>query len=128
MRYLLDTHSLLWIVDDHPDLGSHAKNIYLNEEMEIFVSIASIWEIAIKTSLNKLEIPGTLAEFVKEHIRGNKIDIMSIELKHLYHLETLPYYHRDPFDRILISQALAENIPVLTRDLAFDKYPVQRIW
>ena len=128
MRYLLDTHTLLWIVDDDPKLGHEARIIYLNDENEIFVSIASIWEIAIKSSLGKLEIPGMLSDFVKEHIRGNKIDIMPIELNHLCQLENLPYFHRDPFDRLVIAQAISENIPILGIDKAFDNYPVQRIW
>lgn len=128
MRYLLDTHTLLWIVDDNPKLGNKAKSIYLNEKNDIYTSIASVWEIAIKSSLKKLEIPGTLSEFVREHVRGNKIDIMSIELTHLYQLENLTYFHRDPFDRLIISQAIVENIPVLSNDEAFDDYPIQRIW
>ena len=90
--------------------------------------MASIWEMAIKISLQKLEIPDTLSEFVKEHVRGNKIDIMSIELRHLYQLENLSLSHRDPFDRLIIAQAIAENIPVLSKDEAFEDYPIQRIW
>jgi PIN domain nuclease of toxin-antitoxin system len=115
-------------VDDNPKLGEKAKSIYLNEANDIYASVANIWEIAIKTSLNKLQIPGTLSEFVKEHVRGNKIDIMSIELTHLYQLENLTFFHRDPFDRLLIAQAIVENIPILGNDAVFDKYPIQRIW
>lgn len=128
MKYLLDTHTLLWIVNDDARLGDNAKRIFLNEDIEIFTSISSIWEMAIKTSLNKLELPGSLSEFVQNHIRENKINILSIELNHLFQLENLPYYHRDPFDRLIIAQAIAENIPVLSRDSAFDDYPIQRIW
>jgi PIN domain nuclease of toxin-antitoxin system len=128
LRYLLDTHALLWIVEDDPQLGVQAKAIYLDEENEIFISVANIWEMAIKISLTKLEIPGTLSEFVKEHVRGNKIDILSIELNHLYQLENLSYFHKDPFDRLIIAQAIVENIPILSSDIAFDDYPIQRIW
>jgi len=128
LRYLLDTHTLLWIVNDDPQLGDEARNIYLNNANDIFASMASVWEMAIKISLKKLEIPGTLSDFVKEHIRGNKIDILSIELNHLYQLENLTYFHRDPFDRLIISQAIVENIPILSSDKAFDDYPIQRIW
>ena len=128
MRYILDTHTLLWIVDDNPKLGDEAKTIYLNDHNDNFASVASIWEMAIKISLNKLNIPGTLSEFVKDHIRGNKIDIINIELNHLYQLENLNYFHRDPFDRLIIAQAIAENIPVISSDKAFDDYPIQRIW
>lgn len=115
-------------MNDDPQLGDEARNIYLNNANDIFASMASVWEMAIKISLKKLEIPGTLSDFVKEHIRGNKIDILSIELNHLYQLENLTYFHRDPFDRLIISQAIVENIPILSSDKAFDDYPIQRIW
>ena len=128
MRYLLDTHTLLWIVNDDPQIANQVKKIYLNENNQIFASTASIWEMAIKISLKKLKVPGSLSDFVKEHIRGNKIDIMSIELNHLYQLENLVYFHRDPFDRLLIAQAIAENIPILSKDKTFDDYPIHRIW
>lgn len=128
MRFLIDTHTLLWIVDDDPKLSDKAKKIFLNNNNDIFVSIASIWEMVIKISLKRLEIPGTLSEFVKEHIRGSKIEIMSIDLNHLYQLENLPFIHRDPFDRIIIAQAIIENIPVISKDEVFDGYPIQRIW
>ena len=128
MRFLLDTHTLLWLVNDDPQLGKKVKKVYLDDGNEIFISMASIWEMAIKISLKKLQIPGTLAEFVKEHIRGNKIDIMAIELNHLYQLENLNYFHRDPFDRLIIAQAIAENITIISSDEAFDEYPIQRIW
>lgn len=128
MKYLLDTHAFLWFANNDAKLGENAKRIFLNQENEIMTSVSSIWEMAIKVSLEKLELPGSLQEFVRTHIRGNKIGIMSIELNHLYQLENLPYHHRDPFDRLIIAQAIAESIPILSRDEAFDLYPVQRIW
>ena len=128
MKYLLDTHTLLWIIADDSVLGENTRSIYLNEMNEICLSMASIWEMAIKISLGKLQIPGSLPEFVKTHIRGNKIDVMPIELKHLYQLENLTFFHRDPFDRLIISQAIVENLPILSQDKEFDNYSIQRIW
>ncbi|KAA3620375.1 MAG: type II toxin-antitoxin system VapC family toxin [Calditrichaeota bacterium] len=128
LRYLLDTHALLWLIDDSTLLGTAVKEVYLDEDNIIFLSMASIWEIAIKKSGKKLQIPGSLSEFVTNHVRGNKIDLMPIELNHLYQLENLMFNHKDPFDRLIISQAIAENIPVLSKDKAFDDYPVERVW
>ncbi|MBD3385391.1 PIN domain-containing protein [candidate division KSB1 bacterium] len=128
MRYLLDTHALLWIVGDDSRLSRKVRRLYLDESNEMLFSMAGIWEMAIKISLGKLHLPATLSDFVREHIRGNKIDILSIELGHLYQLERLEYYHRDPFDRLLIAQAMSENITIISSDGVFERYPVQRIW
>jgi len=128
VKYLLDTHTLLWIVDNDSRLGANVKAIFLNDDNDIFVSTASIWELSIKMSLKKLQIPGTLSEFVESDIRGNKIDILSIELRHLYQLVNLTFFHRDPFDRLLIAQAIVDDIPILSYDAIFDNYPVQRVW
>lgn len=128
MRYLIDTHTLLWIVDNNPQLSKNAREIYLDEGNEILLSMASMWEIAIKISLKKLIIPGYLQDFVKEHILGNNIQILNISLSHIYRLETLEYHHRDPFDRLIISQSIEENIPVISSDDKFDRYGIKRIW
>lgn len=128
MKYIIDTHTLLWIVDNNSQLTLTAKEIYLDENNEILLSIASIWEIAIKISLKKLIIPCRLPDFVKEHIIGNNIGILNIALSHIYRLETLQYHHRDPFDRLIISQAIEENIPIISTDNRFDQYEINRIW
>ena len=128
MKYLLDTHVLLWIVEDNPQLSDKVKAIYLEEENEMILSIASVWEIAIKSSLNKLDIPGSLKEFVKKHIRGNNINILPIELSHLYQLEKLPFHHRDPFDRLIIAQGMMADIAVISKDKIFDAYLIKREW
>lgn len=128
MRLLLDTHTLLWIVTDDEKLGKKAKLLYLDNQNDIYLSIASIWEMAIKTSLNKLELGDTLENFVAHHIKGNNIRILNIGLSHLYKIENLPFHHRDPFDRLIIAQSMAENYPILSSDNRFDLYPVNRIW
>lgn len=128
MKYIIDTHTLLWIVDDNSQLSRTAKDLYLNEKNEIFLSIASIWEMAIKISLKKLIIPYRLSDFVKEHIIGNNIRILNIALSHIYRLESLQYHHRDPFDRLIISQSIEESIPIISSDSELDKYEIERIW
>ena len=128
MKYLIDTHTLLWIIDNNSQLSHIAKKIYLDENNEILLSIASLWKIAIKISLKKLVIPGHLPDFVKEHITGNNIRILNISLSHIYRLESLQYHHRDPFDRLIISQSIEENIPIISSDKKFDQYEISRIW
>ncbi|RQV98778.1 PIN domain nuclease [bacterium] len=83
--------------------------------------------MAIKINLKKLEIPGTLSDFVKNHIIANNIRILDIRLSHIYRVEGLPYHHRDPFDRLKISQSIDENIPVISSDFRFDQYKIDRI-
>jgi len=128
LKYIIDTHTLLWIIDDNSQLSCNAKELYLDENNEILLSIASLWELAIKVSLKKLIIPGCLADFVKEHITGNNIQILNISLSHIYRLESLQYHHRDPFDRLIISQSIEENIPIISSDNEFDHYEIKRIW
>ena len=128
MKYLIDTHTLFWIVTKDQKLSEKAKKLYLNAENIIFFSLASIWEMAIKISLKKLSIGEPLKDFIQKQIKCNDIKILNIEIKHILSLENLPYYHRDPFDRLIISQSMNENIPVLSSDKIFDLYPIKRIW
>lgn len=128
MDYLIDTHTLLWIVTDSPKLSDRAKELYLNPENKIFFSLASIWELAIKSSLSKLTLEIPLEEFVDEHIKGNDIQILNIELPHILRIEKLPFHHRDLFDRLIICQQIENNLPIIGSDKEFDKYGVRRIW
>jgi PIN domain nuclease of toxin-antitoxin system len=128
VEYLLDTHALLWIVTDDNQLSNKAKKLFLDEKNEIFISIASLWEIAIKVSLERLELGQSLTDFYYKHVIGNKIRLLDIKIEHLAVLEALEFYHRDPFDRLIICQALVEEIPVLSSDKIFSKYPIKRIW
>ncbi len=128
MKYILDTHALLWITSDSDRLTSKAKSIYLDDKNEIWLSKASVWEMAIKISLKKLQITNNIENFIKDHVVGNGIKILDITLEQIYKLETLPFHHRDPFDRLIISQSMTEGIPVISSDHKFDKYNVNRIW
>ncbi len=128
MKYLLDTHSLLWIITDDPRLSKNAQDIYLDSENGIFLSMASIWELAIKSSLEKISLEKPLDEFVSEHVHGNNIEILDIKLPHVLRIEKLPFNHRDPFDRLIIAQSIEDNLPILGGDKVFDLYKIKRIW
>ena len=128
MKYLIDTHALLWIVTKNKKLSKKVKDIYLNSENQIFISLASLWEMAIKINLKKLSINEPLKDFVKNQIKSNDINILDIKTKHILLLENLPYYHKNPFDRLIISQSINEQIPLLSFDKVFDKYSIKRIW
>jgi PIN domain nuclease of toxin-antitoxin system len=128
MEYLLDTHALLWIVTDDDQLSNRVKKIFLDEQNELYISFASLWEIAIKVSLNRLKLGQPLTDFYYKHIIGNKIRLLDIKVEHLVELENLKYHHKDPFDRLIVCQSIVEKIPVLSSDKAFSKYPIKRIW
>lgn len=128
MKYLLDTHTLLWIVTDSPKLSKKAKKLYLETDNLILFSLASVWELAIKSSIGKIEFEKSLENFIEEHVKRNNIQILNIELSHLLRIEQLPFHHRDPFDRILISQLIENNLSIISYDKMFDLYNVKRIW
>ncbi len=128
MKYLLDTHTLLWIVNADKKLSNKAKQLYLDIENRILLSIGSIWEIAIKLSRNKLKIHEPLAKFIENQIRGNDIHLLNIHTDHLVQVEKLPFHHINPFDRIVIAQAMIEDIPIISANRHFDHYPIKRIW
>lgn len=118
MRLLLDTHIYLWFVHDNPKLGKRAR-IMIRDADEVFVSSASIWEIAIKASLGKLSANvAALSAFVKD----SGFSELSIRSAHAVQVRTLPLFHRDPFDRILIAQAIFESLQLLTSDRNLEKY------
>lgn len=127
-KMLLDTQALLWIRSDHPDLTARAKSAYSNPANDLFVSIASFWEITTKKSLGKIELAVPLNEFFSSTFTLLGISLLPLNLDHLLRLEELPLHHRDPFDRILIAQALQEGMRVLGNDSSFDEYGVRRIW
>ena len=128
MRFLLDTHVFLWFMTGDERLGEQAHGVLEDIENEILLSLASLWEIAIKSSLNKLHLKRPFGELIPRQLMGNEIGLLPIELKHLTVLTDLPFHHRDPFDRLLIAQAISEHVPILTGDPAFCDYPVQVIW
>ncbi|MDZ7956591.1 MAG: type II toxin-antitoxin system VapC family toxin [Aulosira sp. DedQUE10] len=128
MRFLLDTHTFIWFVIDSPQLSTTAKALIEDEYNEKWLSIISVWEMAIKCSIGKLTFNLPLQTFVEQQIQQNSIDLLSIQMRHLAIVATLPLHHRDPFDRLLIAQAIAEEIPIISADVAFDAYSIRRLW
>ncbi|MDR2547589.1 MAG: type II toxin-antitoxin system VapC family toxin [Lachnospiraceae bacterium] len=128
MKLLIDTHTALWLFNDHENLSQTARNCLLNEENELYISIASAWEIAIKHSLGKLtEFPDGVELFLSE-VYDCPMDIVDIQPKYVMMVEKLPYLHQDPFDRIIVATALCEDMAVLTIDENIRKYDVKCIW
>ena len=127
MNFLLDTHTLIWFLEINPQLSSFAKTTIENDNHKIFVSIASLWEIAIKTQTGKLSLTKTLEEIILE-AEKLQIEILLIEPLHVLSLQKLPLHHRDPFDRIIIAQAITEKLQLVSKDEQFDLYKVKRVW
>ena len=128
MRVLLDTHAFLWWIEDASSLSRKARATISNPDNECLLSLASCWEMAIKLSLGKLRLPGTSERFIPEHLAANAFRQLAIDFRHVARVATLPFHHRDPFDRLLAAQAIEERIPIVSADLVFRKYGVTRIW
>jgi PIN domain nuclease of toxin-antitoxin system len=128
VRLLLDTHALLWFLLNDRQLSGNAKSIIADSGNDVLVSPASYWEIAIKISLGKYLLDQPFVEFMEQELTKNEFTILPITLQHAAAVCTLAFHHRDPFDRLLIAQAMVENIPVLSNDMMFDKYSVKRLW
>lgn len=128
MNVLLDTHALLWFLEDAPALSNRARELIEDEENVCLVSMATGWELAIKVTLGKLQTPIPLRYLFTEELERLHFTVLPIEARHLHRLLALPIHHRDPFDRMLIAQALNENLTVVGNDEAFDAYGIQRLW
>lgn len=120
-KILIDSHILLWWLSKSHKLERKHFNIMRDQSITVITSIASLWELHIKAGKNQLEIPENMAHEVEK----NHISILQIRQKHLTTLLNLPYHHRDPFDRLMISQAISENIPIISYDNSFSGYPVE---
>lgn len=128
MKLLLDTHVLIWLAINPELLSERVRNLLTDDNNTWILSIVSVWEIQIKVQLGKLNLPTSLSELIASQQQVNNMQILPIELNHIYTLNDLPNHHRDPFDRILIAQAVFEKIPLLSIDEIFDAYPVEKIW
>ncbi len=128
MNILLDSHTLIWFFQNSPQLSSSAIEILEDRNNLLFLSLVRVWEIQIKVQLGKLNLDISLSEIVKDQTKINDVQILPMKLSHIWTLDTLPYYHKDPFDRLLISQAITENLIILGVDSVFDSYPVEKIW
>ena len=127
MKILLDTHIFLWFVGGVAALSARSRAAVESMENERLHSVASVWEMAIKVSLGKLTLPGDFGSFVAKQMANNDIGLLGIEMAHTNIVAGLPFHHRDPFDRLLIAQAIWERIPLVSQDRLFDAYPVNCI-
>jgi PIN domain nuclease of toxin-antitoxin system len=123
---LIDTHALLWWISGDKQLSSRARRAIADGNCHF--SMASCWETAIKISLDRLGLDRPLAQFFKEELAVNGITLLGIEFRHVMRVAQLPFHHRDPFDRLLIAQAMEEDFALVSKDSCFDAYEVNRIW
>jgi PIN domain nuclease of toxin-antitoxin system len=128
LKLLLDTHAFLWFITSDPQLSDAARALLVDPANTVLISPASYWEVAIKVSIGKHALAAPFHSFVTQGIFGNGFAILAIQPEHAALVSTLPFHHRDPFDRVLIAQALVEKVTIVSADGLFDSYGVQRIW
>lgn len=128
MRLLLDTHAFLWWITDDPRLSDRARALIGDGGNEVFLSAASAWELAVKASLRRVEIAQPLERFVPDQLERNGFQALPVLLRHALGLSALPPLHRDPFDRMLVAQALAEELALVSADREIRRYPVAVAW
>lgn len=128
MRILLDTHTFLWWHGVSGKLSPKAKALCEDWSNELYISVASIWEIQIKAQAGKLKLNDPIATIIENQRNQNHFELLSISLQHVLELNMLPEYHRDPFDRILVAQAQYEKLVLVTDDSMIKQYPVTNIW
>ena len=127
MNYLLDTHTAMWALSEKNKLSKIAKSIIDNTNIPLYISVVSAWEVAIKISIGKSELQGGVASFL-EKMKENGVEVLELKDYHISNVEKMPYLHRDPFDRMLISIALTEGLTILTADVNIHKYDVSWCW
>jgi PIN domain nuclease of toxin-antitoxin system len=127
VKALLDTHAFLWAIAEEGKLSRRAQQIFTGPN-DLFFSVASIWEILIKVQAGKLGLPVPASPYLVKKLAENRIQVLPITLDHVLRIESLGLHHRDPFDRILIAQSLEDDLPIISADPVFQKYPVNIIW
>ena len=127
MKYLLDTHAIIWFSQNSPQLPDKINEIIINPNNTCLISLASIWEMSIKIKIGKMNLIGNLYDFVNELILID-FKFLDIKLEHVVEAGSLFRFHNDPFDRMIITQSLIEKIPIISKDSMFDNYKVNRIW
>jgi PIN domain nuclease of toxin-antitoxin system len=126
-RLLLDTNAFLYFINNDSALSKTARDL-LESEIDLLISAACLWEIAIKFSIGKLFLPDSFENFIPSQIQRNDIEILSITLPHLEKVSTMPFHHKDPFDRLIIAQSIIQDLPIVSSDAAFDAYGIEQIW
>ena len=128
MRLLLDTATFLWIINDAPELSAYARESFVDPGNEVYLSSVSAWEMAIKYALGRLPLPEPPARFVPIQRKQHGIDSLQLDEEAALHLTRLPLLHKDPFDRMLICQAMVHDLVILTPDELVNQYPVRTMW
>lgn len=128
MRVLLDTHTLIWAVDDPGRLTPAAVVALQDPANQLMVSAATVWEVAIKTGTGKLSLSGPYRQWMTKALTDLGAALVPVDVEYADRQAGLPFHHRDPFDRLLVAQALVENVPLVSGDAQFDPYGVTRIW
>jgi PIN domain nuclease of toxin-antitoxin system len=128
VRALLDTHTFLWWISGDPHLTSRVRRIISDPSSELFLGYGSLWEATIKIQKGTLKVPGNSVSFLISEMKANGIGLLPLRLEYLTRLESLPLHHRDPFDRLLVAQALEEDLAILTADNQMRQYPARIVW
>lgn len=128
MRLLLDTHTLIWFDSEPSQLSAVCRSMLADRSNSLILSIASIWEMQVKCQAGRLNLRVPLSRLIDEQSQNNGLEILPIQPQHVYALQKLPDVHRDPFDRIMIAQAIVENLLFVSKDSLVSQYPVQQVW
>ena len=128
MKLLLDSNALIWSVNEPERLSVAAKQAIRDRENEIVVTLVSLWEITIKIGKGRLPQLGSTIQYLLDEVREQRFELLPLRAKHPLALGNLEHYHRDPFDRLIVAQGIAERLPVVTNDPSFSKYPVKVFW
>ena len=128
MNLLLDTHTFLWFIAGDSNLSKAARSAIEDVNNNLYLSVASVWEIAIKVSIDKLELSEPFETFIPEQLAENGIELLDISVEHAAQIVSMPFHHRDPFDRLIAAQANVEKMTLLSVDGVFDSYGINRLW
>jgi PIN domain nuclease of toxin-antitoxin system len=128
MRALLDTHVFLWFIFSDSRIQQSWIDVVENPLSEVYLSIGSLWEIAIKSSIGKLTLEPSIDQIVQDHVLARGLKVLPVTIPHIMAVQGLPHHHRDPFDRLIIAQSIIEKLPIITSDSQFDKYDIPRVF
>lgn len=128
MNLLLDTHTFLWFIAGDSSLSQPARSAIEDENNDLYMSVASLWEIAIKISIDKLTLSEPFETLIPEQLAENGIELLDISVEHTALIASMPFHHRDPFDRLIATQAKTEQMTLVSVDAIFDAYGVTRLW